>query len=174
MSRKRKIIIAIVLVIVISVIYVFKFTETGNYVRYALTVYDSKVSDFKKYKNDYQLIVDKIIDLKKRGVITKDNRRVDIEDGKMFDANYIEIKLTKAERNSIANIEKTFDEKYYPLSTIRVYEDNYIAFMPEGYPFGVVYSENGNKPSSLGLLNEEDRNYKVRRLTPKWYDVEDR
>lgn len=175
MTKRRKKIIIIIFLIIICVVGIFKFTETGNYVRYALTVYDSKVGNFDKYKKDYQVIADKVIKLRDEEIITKEANYVVIGYGQMFNStDYKEIELTEKEKQSLLNIETTFDQENYPMYMVRAYEENYIAFMPEGYPFGVVYSENGTRPRSLGALSEEDRNYRVKNLAPKWYDVEDK
>ncbi len=174
-TNKNKIILIITTIVIVCIIGIFKFTEVGNYARYFLSVYDSKVKNFDKYKTDYELIVEKVIKLKDTGEITDENNDVIAEEGEMYNTfDFKEIKLTKDEKKSLKNIEKSFADDFYHLGRIIIYDDNFIAFTPSGYPFGVVYSKDGSKPNSLGLLDEENRNYKVKRLAPNWYDVEDR
>lgn len=132
------------------------------------------VNDFDKYQKDYQIIADKVIKLRNEGELSKEDNYVYVDTEVMqngYDGSTIE--LSNKEKESLTNVEKTFDVEY-PLVKIKVYEDNYIAFTPEWYPFGVVYSENGTKPNSLDLVYEKRWKYGVKILAPKWYTVEDK
>lgn len=174
MSKRKKIIIIICLIIISLAFYAFKFTETGDYARYFLSVYDTReVESFKKYESDFRLIAKKINTLYDNGEIPKEHDFVFAEQDKMYSGdgnnNSKEIRLTNAEKISLKNIEKTFSGENYPSAVIEIY-GNYIVFPVHEYSFGVTYSKNDSVPIAVF----RDINKKIKKLAPNWYTVEDK
>ena len=171
--RKTKKLVTII-VIAISLVVVFKMSGYGDLARLYFTLRNySNVENFDKYNKDYQLIADKVIKFKDEEKMLEELDLFTVYEGEM---NYgsKEIRLSEDEKNSLLNIEKSFFRENFSMDMIRVYDDNYLAFMTMGTGFGVVYSQDGIRPSGLGTIGGEDKQYIIRKLSSNWYTVKEK
>ena len=170
-GRKRIIIIIISLVCLIGI---YKFSRIGDYANLMLVAMDNGVfKNFGNYKDDYQLIVDKVIKLRDEERIFENDNYIYVDDDKMFNsATGKEIALTDVERKSLLNMQKAYVRDIFAMNEIKLYKNNYILFSTIEYPLDIVYSENGDRPDDLDKDYSLDQKYEITWLAPRWFSVE--
>ena len=168
--KKSKKIVVIIITIILILVGIYKISGVEERIMFEL--YEpTRVEKFTNYKEDYKIIADKIFELKNEKKISNEKSYVIVEKGMMYNAGtFEEIELTKDEKNSLLNIDKSFVDKHSPVGTIEIYDDNYVTFFNTDFLFSIVYSKDGKKPSKFGSNNK--KKYKVKKLTSNWFLIE--
>ncbi|MDF9867500.1 hypothetical protein OKW22_001074 [Bacilli bacterium PM5-3] len=176
MKKTKKIILSIVIIVLCLVIWIFGFSEYGSIIKYwyIAPLFEKQIENFDENKNDYQLIVDRIIKSVNEEKIMKDESLV--VEGNLISSTLSEnnIELTDTENRSLENIKNTFVGEFCAMDKIKIETDNFIKFTSFDCNFGVVYSKDGNKPPSSVDYEDFIIEYKIKKLAPNWYTVEEK
>lgn len=164
MSIKRMaiIVLSIILLLSVPILFIIALYGGGNSKYY--------ISDFNLYKNDFQIIADKILTLNELSN-SSDGHTVciDYENHQMVcNLNGKNIEMTGEENKALNNVKNAFNYST-PLSRIVIYK-NRVTFCTDGNWYAVAYMIDDSKPQFMNVPTE-CFNIKVKKIENNWYHV---
>lgn len=166
-----------IIFIIIAIIILYPLTHGFEFIKNAplqMSLFNqSQVSNFKKYKNDYNIIANFMLTYKQELYKTKKDNFVSIDyypniNAYNFNTREI-INMSSKEQKSLKNVYNSFDGNE-TLDRIYFYK-NKLFFLSDNYSFAIVYSPDGKKPKQMGLYDDEDYNFYVKTLSRNWYSI---
>jgi hypothetical protein len=166
MGIKRVVIITLIIILLLGSSIYFIITSYGK----GNIVYN--ISDFNLYKNDFQTIADKMLNVKS-SLDLSDYRTVWVayENNQMvckLDGQKLE--MTDKEKQALNNVNSAFtNDSTTVLNRISVYE-NRVTFCTEGNWYAVAYMSDGSKPKFMSAPKEHF-DIKIKKIDRNWYHI---
>lgn len=129
-----------------------------------------KISDFNLYKDDFQIISDKMLSLNYFDNNENISIYISYKDNKIIcNLGNKKIKLTEHEEKSLNNIEKVIDSTGQTLSRIEIFK-NRVTFCTDGNRYAITYVKDDIKPKFMNTPKEKF-NIKVKKIEKYWYYI---
>lgn len=183
MKKKKVIVIMLIIIIMIPIISIIlrKSEKVQTYIfvnaMYQMELNKTYVSDFNKYKEDFEAVKDFAIEAEKKYHVSDRKTYsigVDYIDNKLdvFDCDELEtIKLSQKMKTHFLNIIKCFENDGGSCNQIKVNNKQVIFNIEHDY-YSLIYARDGKKPTRLGYKsNEFFEEYKIKNLGDNWYSV---